>query len=70
VPAATVVLSLHGRQYQAITEADGFYRIGGVSFGRGGVLSAGKDGYVAATGTVDVRHGDTTRQDLTMTRNS
>jgi Carboxypeptidase regulatory-like domain/Right handed beta helix region len=66
VPDATVVLTLNGRRYQAVTGADGFYRLGGVSFGQNGSISAGRDGYDGATGTVDVRHGDTARHDLTM----
>ncbi|MEU4605882.1 carboxypeptidase regulatory-like domain-containing protein [Kribbella sp. NPDC023972] len=66
VEGATVVLETPHRTYRASTGTGGFYRIAGLPFGTAASVTASKDGYDAATATVAVRRGDTTRQDLTI----
>lgn len=65
VEGASVVVTARGRTYRGSTQADGFYRIAQVPFGEAVVVAA-KDGYDAGSSAISVRHGNTTRSDLTV----
>jgi hypothetical protein len=66
VEAATVVVETPRKTYRASTQAGGFYRIAGLPFDTTATVKASKDGYDAASATVVVRRGDTSRRDLTI----